>query len=65
MEDKELKRKREDIEVPHTLGGASYILFGHIDLAEGGKSLAEVGLQKPRNLGTYYPMRVFLLPLTN
>jgi hypothetical protein len=65
MKDKELKRKREDIEVPNTLGGASYILFGHIDLAEGGKSLAEVGLRKPRNLGTYHPMRVFFLPLKN
>ena len=42
--------KLEDIEAPHTLGGASYILFRYIDLAEGGKSLAEVELRKPRNL---------------
>jgi hypothetical protein len=56
MKDKELKL--EDIEAPHTLGGASYILFRHIDLAEGGKSLAEVELRKPRNLGTYSPIFV-------
>jgi hypothetical protein len=48
IKDKELKL--EDIEVPHTLGGASYIRFRYIDLAEGGKSLAEVELRKPRNL---------------
>jgi hypothetical protein len=40
MKDKELKL--EDIEAPHTLGGVSYILFRHINLAEGGKSLAEM-----------------------
>jgi len=48
MKDKALKL--EDIEAPHTLGGASYIVFRYINLAEGGKSLAEVDLRKPRNL---------------
>jgi hypothetical protein len=36
MKDKELKL--EDIEAPHTLGGALYVLFRHIDLAEGDKA---------------------------
>ena len=48
MKDKELKL--EDIEAPHTLGGVSYILFRHINLAEGGKSLAEIEGRKPRSL---------------
>jgi len=56
MKDKALKL--EDIEAPHTLGGASYILFRYIDHAakasqkrqKGGKSLAEVELRIPRNL---------------
>ena len=53
MKDKELKL--EDIEAPHTIGGASYMLFRYIDLAakasqKGGKSLAEVELRKSRNL---------------
>ena len=44
----------EVIEAPHTLGGASrgasYILFRYIDLAEVGKSLAEVELRGPMHL---------------
>jgi len=48
MEDKELKREREDIEVPHTLGGASYILLDSSTFAEVGESLAKVELRKPR-----------------
>ena len=48
MKDNELKL--EDIEARHKLGGALYILFRYIDLAEGGESLAEVELRKPRNL---------------
>ena len=28
---KDNKMKLEDVEVPHTLGGASYILFEYID----------------------------------
>ena len=39
---KDNERKLEDIEAPTKLVGASYILFRYIDLAEGGKSLAEV-----------------------
>jgi hypothetical protein len=31
MKDKEIKL--EDIEAPHTLGGASYMLFRYVDLA--------------------------------
>ena len=47
MKDKELKL--EDIEAPHTLGGASYMLLRYNDLAakasqKGGKSLAEAYL---------------------
>jgi hypothetical protein len=40
----------EDAEAPHILGGAAYILFRYMDLAEVGQSLAEVELWKPRNL---------------
>ena len=47
MKDKALKL--EDIEGPDTLGGTSYILFRDIDLAEGGKGLAEVEFRKPSN----------------
>ena len=36
MKDKELKL--EDIEAPHTLGEATYVLFRYIDLAEGGQA---------------------------
>ena len=44
--------KIEDVETPHTLGGTWYILFEYIDPAEveAGINLAEVELQKPRNL---------------
>ena len=44
MKDKEVKL--EDVKVPHTLGGASYILFLHIDSIEDDVSLLEVEFQK-------------------
>jgi hypothetical protein len=60
MKDKELKL--EDIEAPHALGGASYILFRYIDPAEGGKNLVKLELRKPRNLfACAEPRLIFLL----
>jgi hypothetical protein len=61
MKDKELKL--EDIEAPHTRGGASYILFRYIDLAEGDKGFAEVALRKPRIMEqTHLCKRMHLFP---
>ena len=47
--------KLEEVKTPHTLGGASYILFEYIDPTEVGADInltmsAEVELRKPRNL---------------
>jgi hypothetical protein len=47
---KDNEQQLEDIEASHALDGASYILFRYINLAEGGKILAEVELRNLWNL---------------
>ena len=54
MKDKKLKL--EDVEDPHTLGGAWYILFEYIDPAEVGKTKTE-----GTTLLTYTGWGIFIL----
>ena len=48
MKDKELKM--EDVKVPHTLGGSSYILFLYINSTNEVVRHWEVELYKPRSI---------------
>ena len=51
MKDKELKF--EDIEAPHTLGGASYILFRYIGSWAGGRDDEDDLLPNAQKKGTF------------